>query len=675
MRVSIRWLLSAGFALAVAALASTMLLSQWATHRYSQAIEQQAEAQEIVRQLDRTQARATALITDFSFALVQRDGQGISAIEQTIEAFDEDRRLLAQGLERQLALAVQPYDAAASEALAAFERAHRVFVESLEPVQRMSEDEAYRMPALALANREINPATMSISGAAAQMVAIESQRPLGERSEPRLEALQNLRIQAVNITANIRGFIAFRTQSFADNIDFSIAQVEQDIAAIASQDEAIDFEQVVLLEEIEEAVDRLKVILPELVAVHGSHQAFRDRALLTDTFAPLRVDVDQTTTILRQAITRDLDERTAQADAVAVRAQWVAWTGVALFIVGFVIVGVFMIGGIHQGLRNTIAALAQLDTADADLTQRLPASSLAELNQIASAFNRFQARLGETVTETRAAAAALAPVAQRLETGAEGALTCLRDQRADLEMVASAAQELGASAEEIARNTRLGADAAEGAAGKVTQGLALMGETNRSMSGLLAQIEGAASTVRDLGDSSRHITQVVNVIREIAEQTNLLALNAAIEAARAGEHGRGFAVVADEVRQLATRTQKSTEEIQDMIERLRRAADDAVGRMQASVDDAETTMERTANVNGGLHAIETAVREIVERAAENASATQQQSAVVEEIASNLQRASDALQTLLDTLGEVGVEADRLAELQSAVEAVLGRFRV
>src|SRR5699024_2663108 len=231
-------------------------------------------------------------------------------------------------------------------------------------------------------------------------------------------------------------------------------------------------------------------------------------------------------------------------------------------------------------------------------------------------------------------------VSDQVANVAETTLKAVVEQRTETDMVASAMNEMSTTVQEVARNTAQTAEASQGADDESKAGVLVAEEAIRGIEELIVEIESAAQVVQQVEADTESISAVLDVIQGIAEQTNLLALNAAIEAARAGEQGRGFAVVADEVRTLASRTQNSTEEIQDMIERLQNGVKRAVGAMTDAQERAKVGSECVEKASQSLHVIAAEVTTINDMNTQVATAAEEQSAVAEEINRNITTISD-----------------------------------
>ncbi|MHA6492408.1 methyl-accepting chemotaxis protein [Pseudomonas borbori] len=242
-------------------------------------------------------------------------------------------------------------------------------------------------------------------------------------------------------------------------------------------------------------------------------------------------------------------------------------------------------------------------------------------------------------------------------------------------MVATAVHEMGLTVQEIARNANSAAMASRSARDEAQQARVVVGQSISHIERMSADIGGAASAVGELAQQVASIDQVLAVIRGISEQTNLLVLNAAIEAARAGEMGRGFAVVADEVRTLASRTQASTDEIQQMIARLKSGAETAVNSMHAGQAATGTGVEASQRTGQSLSAITQQVEQISDMNTQVAAATEEQTSVTEEINRNVQGIADLAHATADEARHCREDCQTLRGLADDLAKQMGNFRL
>ena len=251
----------------------------------------------------------------------------------------------------------------------------------------------------------------------------------------------------------------------------------------------------------------------------------------------------------------------------------------------------------------------------------------------------------------------------------------ISSEHAAVDQVSAAATEMSAAVHEVARNAQNAADAARNAEQQSRQGAQVVSATINAIRQLAQEVENASDTIQTLEQETANIGAVLAVIKGIAEQTNLLALNAAIEAARAGEQGRGFAVVADEVRALAARTQDSTKDIQEMIERLQSGVQNAVKAMHAGGSQARDSVERAAGVDQALSDTGDSVQRINDMAAQIATACEEQGSVTEEIARNISDIRGLSNDAAQNSEQSTRASQHLSELASSLSLLVGRFRV
>ncbi|MCF6255502.1 MAG: methyl-accepting chemotaxis protein [Gammaproteobacteria bacterium] len=343
----------------------------------------------------------------------------------------------------------------------------------------------------------------------------------------------------------------------------------------------------------------------------------------------------------------------------------------------FIVAAIFFV--YKTMIANKLAVLnhsfSELATGSSDLTRRLDDCGNDEIADLARNFNQFLENHRTFIRKIAESAQQLSDASSDMSIVTRQAKDDAAEQKEQISLVATAVNEMSATAQEVANNTAAAETSTREAREETLSGTQVVEDNIHIINTLSGEIEKAAKVIQALKTDSEGIGTVLDVIRGISEQTNLLALNAAIEAARAGEHGRGFAVVADEVRTLASRTQESTVEIQEMIERLQQGADSAVTVMDKGIETVGASVKQTTRTGESLEAITGAVNTLADINTQIASAIDEQSIVAEDINQNV--------VSIDNLARQGDEAstniaaanEQLRQLADNLSTLIRQFKI
>ena len=345
-----------------------------------------------------------------------------------------------------------------------------------------------------------------------------------------------------------------------------------------------------------------------------------------------------------------------------------------IIIVVMVLIGILTSRSITQPLARLKQTMVDIET-NADLTQRIDLKGKDEISLVAQATDRMLNRLHDSILEVASAANSLAESSGSMKLITANTQKAVSSQRSETELVARAINGMSSMVQEVAENANNAAEAASNADKETTEGHQVVSETMVAINGLATEVEHAVQVISKVEAESEHIGSVLEVIRGISEQTNLLALNAAIEAARAGEQGRGFAVVADEVRLLASRTQESTQEIQRMIESLQSGAQEAVVAMDRSKKQAQSGVEQAQRAGDSLTGITAAVSTIKQMNTQIAVAAKAQTSVAQEINHNISNISQLAEESLLGSQQTNETSDSLSLLAEKLRDQAHRFRL
>ena len=448
----------------------------------------------------------------------------------------------------------------------------------------------------------------------------------------------------------------------------------------ASEKAFADYRRTPLADDERAAGDQMQRDWPVYQAMIGQYIALLQAQdlekartlLLGDLQKSYRVVMDELTVIV-DSNDRQVAEGAANASVREASAMTVLYTGIVLAFITALALGLFISRLISRPIATAVASAQRI--AGGDLTQNIVSSGRDEVGQLLTALGDMQTSLKTTIQQIASASDQLASAAEELNAVTESGSRGLVRQNDEIQQAATAVTEMTSAVEEVARNAVSTSEASQATSQQASSGRDKARDAVTAINGATSEIAASSTMVKDLAVQVRDIGKVLDVIRGIAEQTNLLALNAAIEAARAGEQGRGFAVVADEVRALAARTQASTGEIEGMINGVQASANQAVGAMDKShalVTDTQALAHATGQA---LEQIAEGIAQINDRNLVIATASEEQAHVAREVDRNLVNIQDLSTQTAAGAHQTSASTQELSNLAVSFNTLVNRFRL
>ncbi|MGE8067220.1 methyl-accepting chemotaxis protein [Pseudomonas sp. NPDC089569] len=503
----------------------------------------------------------------------------------------------------------------------------------------------------------------------------ESARVIEEFWMPNIESIHDaaaniatIRLEGLRLVANSqaasreksKGIITAQRQELLKRLDDQKTRTSGD-------------RQQAMLASLNATVIKYLALVDQIIAQIDSGQTEQAYARLNNELAPLGSELDR---ILEGMIDFSQQGADAASNASAQmyqRALWIVGTIIIAALIATLLLAWLLTRSITGPINQALDVARRI--ASGDLSGRIAAEGKDEAAQLLGALADMQGNLRATIGNISDSAKQLACAAEEMSSVMEQSTRGLQQQNDQIEMAATAVTEMSTAVDEVAANAVSSAEASQASNEDSQHGHAQVSETIASIQGLVNEVLDASGQAEGLAVQARDISKVLEVIRGIAGQTNLLALNAAIEAARAGEAGRGFAVVADEVRSLAQRTQDSTEEIELMINNIQQGTGATVGALQSSAEQAGQTLRRANSAGQALEKITASISQINQRNLVIASAAEQQALVAREVDQNLVNIRDLSTQTAAGATQTSAASQELSRLAIDLNTLVSRFVV
>lgn len=533
---------------------------------------------------------------------------------------------------------------------------------------------AENFPAFSFASEHLNPIAISNAQIMTSMIDSEKEEEISEERQQLGYNLNNLRYQWARVLSDIRNYMNTGMTATKEDLLANLEQLPVIIKNLEADSDLFTLEQEEGIPEVKAAIARYTEQIAGIVKIQESPKKRTDAYLIESQLGPLvnniednlgALVVNQTSAIQKNSQTLLEDVRSGMK---------IEWVLLSLGLLLGIIAAWVISRNISSQLNTTVSALQELAEGDGDLTQRLEVKGNDEIALLSSAFNRFAEKMASLVGEVAASTTRLTTAANQLNSLSSQTLEAASQQSHQVNSIHDTMNNIAQQVDDITNRTSEATQIAQSTDVESSNGKQVVEQGIAATEQLDKDISSATQTVADLEKHAESIGGVLDVIQGIAEQTNLLALNAAIEAARAGEQGRGFAVVADEVRTLASRTQDSTQEIQKIIEAFQNGTKTAVNGMQHGSLQVKRVVDFTQQLDGALSSIASSVSRMHEMNVKITDTTEQHAQMSDNVTQSINSVATLSTQVSNDAHQLNNTGQEISELSNQLEALVGSFK-
>ncbi len=547
------------------------------------------------------------------------------------------------------------------------------FTSYKETMLALPTDPTLNFPAFKYSAQHLNPFAQTNLQVLGEMILSEDDEEASQERKGLLNEIQNFRYAWITLLNDIRIFLNQPVDSNLNNLENSLSRIEPLVEKLEAQSDLFTFEQEDGFPQIKNSSSTFVKNAKVMITMQRGDKRRMDAYIIRNELGPVTSKIESTLNkIVKQqqtAITQNSKDLIHEVES-GMSLQFI------LLIIGLIlgIVAAWLISSmISKNLNTAVKAMRDVAEGEGDLTKRLEVKGTDEIAQLSTAFNTFSGKVAALVGEVSDVTTQLSSAASEMNQLTANTQSAMSTQLEKVSSVSSSMSAISHQVDDISQSSEKAAEISRQTDDESSEGKRLVNEGIGIVSQLKQDFEGATNTVKAVEDDAESIGSVLDVIQGIAEQTNLLALNAAIEAARAGEQGRGFAVVADEVRTLASRTQDSTLEIKTIIDRLQTGSSKAVQVMKHGTEQVQGSVDSTNMVGASLEKISQSVAKISTMNSQIASATVEHLVVSSQVDQGVNDISCVAREASEDVEQITKSSLGVSELTQKLQSLVGQF--